>query len=58
MQVSRALGICGALLVAATPATAQSEWSGDRPDARIPLGLPGHYELSGGQLALSYQYVL
>jgi hypothetical protein len=55
-QVTRALVILGALPVAATPSEAQSGWSGDRPDARIPLGVPGQYELSTGQLALSYQY--
>ncbi len=55
-QVTRTLGICGALLAAAPPSEAQSGWSGDRPDARIPLGLPGHFELSSGQLALSYQF--
>jgi hypothetical protein len=53
---SRALGLCVALLLTATPSEAQSGWSDNRPDSRIPVGLPGHFELSRGHLALSYQY--
>jgi hypothetical protein len=52
----RALAVAGLLSLAATAAVAQTGWSGDRADAVLPLGLDGHFELSRGQLALSYRY--
>lgn len=52
----RAAAVSAALLLGSATASGQTGWSGTRPDARLPQGLQGHYEMSRGELALSYQY--
>jgi hypothetical protein len=45
-----------ALLVTATPATAQEPWVADRPDSHAPAGVPHGHMLAPGQFLVGYRY--